>query len=160
MLRLIRDRGFQLAYRIAHALRVCWWRLAKPRIVGCQVLAFDEQGRLLLIRHSYGSRQWMLPGGGMKRGEDPLAAAAREMREETGCGLEDAREIAIADEPLHGARNRVHVVTGRALGMARPDGREVVEARFFAPGALPDQMPERLRERLADWLAASRSQQR
>lgn len=155
MLRLIRDRAFRLAYRTAHALRIRWWRIAKPRLTGCRVLAFDDAGRLLLIRHSYGSGRWMLPGGGVKRGENPLAAAAREMREETGCALEAAREIAFIEEPLQGARNCVHVVTGHTQGAPRPDGREVVEARFFATDALPAEMSPRLSAGLAGWLAAA-----
>lgn len=161
MLRLIYEGGIRSAYRVAHALRVVWWRIARPRVIGCRVLAFDEAGRLLLIRHSYGSGRWMLPGGGMKPDENPLAAAARELLEETACTLEAAREIAVVEEPLQGARNCVHVVTGHTRDTLRPDGREVVEAKFFPPAALPHNMSPRLNEGLAAWLAAaSASEQR
>ena len=36
------------------------------------------------MRHTYGNRAWDLPGGGVKRSEQPLAAARREMSEELG----------------------------------------------------------------------------
>jgi 8-oxo-dGTP pyrophosphatase MutT (NUDIX family) len=39
---------------------------------------------VLLVRHTYGSRLWDLPGGGRHRGEPPIDAARREMREELG----------------------------------------------------------------------------
>ena len=41
-----------------------------------------RDGRLLLVRER-GAKHWSLPGGGMKKGEDPLAAAIRELDEET-----------------------------------------------------------------------------
>ena len=35
--------------------------------------------------------------------------------------------------------------------MPRPDGREIVEARFFPLHSLPEPMLDRTRERLAAW---------
>jgi 8-oxo-dGTP pyrophosphatase MutT (NUDIX family) len=54
------------------------------------VLVFDADGRVLLVRHTYGDRRrWELPGGWVQRGEDPAVAAARELAEEVGlAGLE------------------------------------------------------------------------
>jgi 8-oxo-dGTP pyrophosphatase MutT (NUDIX family) len=157
MLHLIPKRLHRLAYRLAHALRRVWWRVARPRVSGCRVLAFDGEGRVLLVRHSYGSGNWMAPGGGLKRGEDPLPAAARELAEECGCRLEDAWRVALVEEPLNGATNAVHVIAGRAVGEAVPDGREVIDARFFAPEALPQPMSALLRRDLPGWLAAVKS---
>jgi len=39
-------------------------------------------GRLLLVRER-GAKHWSLPGGGIKKGEDAVAAAIRELDEET-----------------------------------------------------------------------------
>ena len=41
-----------------------------------------RNGRLLLVRER-GAKHWSLPGGGMKKGEDPVTAATRELYEET-----------------------------------------------------------------------------
>jgi ADP-ribose pyrophosphatase len=51
------------------------------------VVAFDEQDRLLLVRqYRHGTTGFSLeiPGGCIDPGEDPAAAALRELREETG----------------------------------------------------------------------------
>ncbi|WIV58393.1 NUDIX hydrolase [Amycolatopsis nalaikhensis] len=49
-------------------------------------IAFDAQGRLLLIRRANdpGSGQWSLPGGRVEPGETDEKAVVRELREETG----------------------------------------------------------------------------
>jgi 8-oxo-dGTP pyrophosphatase MutT (NUDIX family) len=157
MLHLIPPPLHRLAYRLAHRLRKVWWRLRRPRVVGSRVLAFDAAGRVLLVRHSYGTGNWMAPGGGMRRGEDPLRAGARELREECGCGLEEAWEVVLVEEPLHGATNEVHVVAGTVVGIPVPDGREVIETAFFAPEALPLRMSDLLRRDLPGWLRAAKA---
>ena len=42
-----------------------------------------KDGKLLVVRER-GARHWSLPGGGMKKGEEPIEAACRELDEETG----------------------------------------------------------------------------
>jgi ADP-ribose pyrophosphatase len=78
------------------ALREDTWRLpdASERVypilvvgVAVAVLAFVESDRVLLVRqyrHLQRGLSWELPGGGARPGEDPLAAAQRELREEGG----------------------------------------------------------------------------
>ncbi len=157
MIRLVPAPLHRAGLRFAHALRKQWWRLRQPLLLGCRVLAFDGQGRVLLIRHSYGSGRWMLPGGGIARGEQPLAAACRELLEETGCTLDDPRLFAVADEPLSGTVNRVHLVTGTASGPLSPDGREVIEAAFFGEAALPANLSPALAAGLPGWLTAAKA---
>lgn len=155
MFHLIPAPLHRLAYRFAHSLRKTWWRTARPTIYGVRVLALDAEGRVLLVRHSYGSRQWSPPGGGMRRRENACAAGLRELREETGCAIEGIHEIARTQEPLHGATNVVRIVGGPIVGTPRPNQREIVEARFFAPDALPERMPPRLRAYLPAWVKAA-----
>lgn len=155
MIRLVPAPLHRLALRTAHALRKAWWQVRQPLLLGCRVLAFDDGGRVLLIRHSYGSGRWMLPGGGIARGEEPLTAASRELAEETGCVLEAPRLFAVVEEPLSGAVNRVHLVTGTARGPLRPDGREVIEAAFFAANDLPANLSPVVGRGIAGWITAA-----
>lgn len=137
MLRLIPTPLHRWLYRFAHALRRRWLRLRGGKIEGCSVIARDDQGRLLMVRHSYGGGGWEFPGGGVGRGENSEAAARREFREELGCGLDGLTRLGTIEEPYHGAINVVHVFAGLVEGEPRADGRELVEARFFPRDALP-----------------------
>lgn len=153
MFYLIPRRLHRLALRTGHAARLVWWRWRKPVLDGCRVLAFDSAGRILLVRHTYGSGRWMLPGGGLVRGEDPVAAARRECLEETGCALAEPRLLTVISEPLAGATNRVHLVNGRIAGEPSADGREIAEAALFAVDALPSPRSIQLERELARWIA-------
>lgn len=157
MLRLIPRPLHRVLLVQAHRVRLVWWRIRKPLLLGCRVLAFDGEGRILLVRHSYGSGRWMLPGGGIGRDEPPLLAALRELAEETACALEDPRELAVIEEPLAGTVNRVHVITGCARGVPQGDGREIVAAEFFAPDALPPNLAEQLQRNLAEWIRTAKA---
>jgi 8-oxo-dGTP pyrophosphatase MutT (NUDIX family) len=152
MLHLIPPPLHRSAYRLAHRLRLLWWRVRRPRIRGVRILAFDAQGCVLLVRHSYGSGNWMLPGGGLGRDEDPVAGAVRELAEEVGCRFDDARLVEVLEEPLAGACNSVSVVTGRTAGRPSGDRREVVAAQFFAPGCWPDDFSPAHRAEIDAWV--------
>jgi len=157
MLHLIPAPVHRTALRLAHALRKRWWRVRAPSLRGCRVLALDRTNRVLLVRHSYGSGAWMPPGGGVGAREAPLAAALRELAEETGCRLDRPVEVGLAAERLHGAGNLVHVIAGRTASTPRIDGREIVEVAFFALDALPGHMPAGLGEDIARWVAIYRN---
>lgn len=68
--------------RLAHRLnRIRLW-LTRPITIGVRVLLVKDGG-VILVRHTY-QAGWLLPGGGVQRGETPEQAARREVREETG----------------------------------------------------------------------------
>ena len=149
MLHLIPAPLHRAGLRLAHALRKRWWRLARPRLTGCCMIGLDGEGRVLLVRHSYGLRLWALPGGALRRGEDPARAAQREWREEIGCPLAAMRPVAVLEHDLHGARGTVHLFAGLVAGEARTDGREIAAIGFFARDALPPERSRTVDERLA-----------
>lgn len=67
-------------------MRQIFLRVLNPSVmIGAMALIQDEQGRVLLIEHTY-RRQvpWGLPGGWLKAAESPEAGLMREVMEETG----------------------------------------------------------------------------
>lgn len=136
-----------------------WWRIRKPHRRSAHVVAFDEEGRVLLVRHSYGRPVWALPGGGMGGGEDPAEAAAREFREELSCELGDLIPLGRIERDESGSRDLSYVFTARLDGTPVADQREVVAVGLFDPDALPANCGRHS----ATWVAkalAARSQQR
>ena len=129
-----------MALRVAHRLRGQVRRWLKPNLSGVSLIAIDGEGRVLLVRHSYGSGAWSLPGGGLKRNEDPEAGMRRETREELGCELLVLEPLAPFGETLSGAPHVAYLFVGQLAGQPLPDGREILEARFFALDALPAPM--------------------
>ncbi len=124
-------------YRLADWARRRWWRIRKPRRSSAFVVAFDDTGRVLLVRHSYGRPVWAVPGGGMGRREDPAAAAAREFREELGCELADMVALEPSERDVSGSRDLQHLFAARLAGVPRADRREILAAELFDPIALP-----------------------
>lgn len=147
----------RLALKPVHRLRHRWRRWRKTPLEGVTMIARDPEERLLLVRLSYAEPGWSLPGGGAKRGEDMAAAAARELAEETGCEAQRVRLVGRMEEVLSGSPHTAHVFTCLTHDLPRPDGRKVVEARFFPPHSLPYPMTERTQARLAFWREAERA---
>src|SRR5215475_7033205 len=56
--------------------------ILNPVALGACALV-EREGKILLVRHSY-VPGWLLPGGGVGRGEPPADAVVRELREEIG----------------------------------------------------------------------------
>ena len=66
--------------------------------IGAAAVITDEQGRILLVHHTYGQFNWEIPGG---LGEDDESAeenALRDVREETGLSVAVERLVAVSFE--------------------------------------------------------------
>ena len=48
------------------------------------------EGKVLVVRGWLGNGKWVLPGGGLHKGEDPMAGVLRELYEETGVKLDSS----------------------------------------------------------------------
>jgi len=138
-----------LAYRLRRrAMALVGWRTR-----GVKVMAFDADGRVLLVRHRYGrSDLWMLPGGGIARGEAPADAARRELYEETRCRLADLAPVGTWETRAEGRRDTVHLFRGTTADGPAADGIEIADARFFAPAALPEAASPATRRRVDEAL--------
>ena len=141
-----------LGMRLANRLRFAWWRIRKPHVYGAKVIVLNADGAVLLIRHSYiRSHQWMLPGGGIGRGELPADAAVREVREEVGLSVDRVDHHGEFLDTSTGAQNHIHIFVARHVtGMPRADGIEIIEAMWFPLDALPSTLASASRARIEE----------
>jgi ADP-ribose pyrophosphatase YjhB (NUDIX family) len=151
MLRLIPRRLHRALMPVAHRWRHRWRKFRRAPLVGVSVFVTDTEGRLLLVRHSYGSGGWAIPGGGMSAREHPESAARREISEEAGCTLEGVRVLERLEETISGSPHTAWLVAARTRDRPKPDRREVVEARFFPTHSLPEPLTPLTRTRIAAW---------
>jgi ADP-ribose pyrophosphatase YjhB (NUDIX family) len=89
-------------------------------------LAYDDSGRLLLVRRANepGRGLWSLPGGRVEPGEDDAAALVREMAEETGLVVQPGDLVGRVHRGVYEiADYRCHVVGGALL--AGDDAQDV-----------------------------------
>jgi rSAM/selenodomain-associated transferase 1 len=132
---LLRDR-----LECADGTRREYLYLAVPRAVF--VVAVTPEAEVLLVRqYRHPVRDWTLevPAGAVEDGEDPRAAAARELAEEAGARGGDWRHLGtfFSSSAHLSLRSDAYLATGVAVGPPRPDpGEEVVVVRVPVAEAL------------------------
>ena len=136
---------------LAHIVRHYWRRWRGVRLVGVSVIITNLGGDVLLLKHTYGPKVWGLPGGGLRPGEDPEAAARREGQEELGITLTRIEPIGTLEEVLSGSPHTAHLFAATCNLNPRPDRREIAEARFFPSHSLPEPLGRITRARIDAW---------
>ncbi len=143
------DLGKPLVKRLA----VWFGLLTRATTLGVRGVVRDDDGRVLLVRHTY-LPGWYLPGGGVDPGETVAAAAAREVVEETGVTTTGApRLFALYLNRRVSRRDHVALLVFDAP-VGRPTPRraalEIAEVGFFPLAALPEAVTAATRRRLAE----------
>ncbi len=100
------------------------------------MMPVDEKGRVLLVRQfrlAAGTRLWELPAGRVDEGETVLAAARRELIEETGYRARQWTKLVTyyASPGYVSETMTIFVATGLTAGEATPMEDERIECRWF-----------------------------
>lgn len=125
-------------------------------VIGAACAIFDGAGRVLLVRHSYGRRNWELPGGASLPREEPDATARRELEEETSLRLGGGDLSGVYYEPDGGKLGpAVHFVfrfPWSAGLVPAPRPPEIDDVGFWPPDRLPTPISDFTERRIADAL--------
>jgi ADP-ribose pyrophosphatase YjhB (NUDIX family) len=121
--------------------------------LGVRIVVLDDENRVFLVRHGY-APGWLLPGGGVERGQTVYDAVERELAEEGGI-VPDERPV------LHGLFSNEakfrgdHVACFVLRRFTRTDWTptlEIREAGFFPVTDLPEGTTGGTRRRIAEVL--------
>lgn len=126
-----------------------WWRVNRGMTLGVRGVATDDEGRVLLIRHTYVDG-WFFPGGGVESGEVAHEALAREMAEEGGVEAEGAPVLfgVYSNAPAFANDHVLLYRVPKWRPCAPTSEGEIAERGFFALDALPAGVSKGTRARL------------
>ena len=127
-------------YRNFHRIVKVYWFIFRPKTSGAICLIKNNKEEFLLIRQTYGSRKWTLPGGGIKKGEDPQETVTREVKEEVSLDIKDITFLGNYDTNFEYKRDRVFCYRAKLKDehvAEKIDGGEISEARWFKLDAFP-----------------------
>lgn len=99
--------------------------------VGVLAVEGDEVYLVGQYRYTLERYSWEIPEGGCPEGEDPLAAARRELEEETGLRARHWRRMgeAYLSNSVTDERAVWYLATGLTQGESRPEGTEQLKVR-------------------------------
>jgi len=131
--------------------------IVRPRYrIAVAAIIFDDQGRILLCKHTYRKfHPWGLPGGGLEYRERPEDGVRREVWEETGLEVQ-VEKLLYAE----GAPNNQHIsliyLCKIVDGVFQPN-YEISQTEFFSMDGWPKLLPteQALIERVANILSLS-----
>ncbi len=98
------------------------------------IVALDDDERVWLVReflYPLQTAEWFLPTGAVERGEEPLAAAQRELAEETGlrAGIWTALGAYTLSPGISPQVGHIYLARGLRHGVAAPEGTEQITTR-------------------------------
>lgn len=132
-----------------------WHRQVRGMTLGTRTLVFGEsRQRVLLVQHTY-AEGWMLPGGGVERGETIYESAIREVREEAGVMVDETPRLQgfCCNDAIFPGDHVAILIVEQFSREEFTGNAEIAAAEFFPVGAVPDGTTAGTRRRIAEALA-------
>ncbi len=129
-----------------------YFLISRGLTLGVRAVLRSDEGKYLLVRHTYTSG-WHFPGGGVEKGQTAEAALRAELQQETGLVL-------VGHPVLQGVflnsaiskRDHVLVYTCDSSGElpSRAPSREIAEFNYFGVDDLPEDIDPGTKRRIQE----------
>ena len=117
-------------------IHVLAMRMYRPKFrAAVAAMIFDEQGRVLLFKHTYRKFEWGIPAGGLEYNEQPEQAIVREFFEETDMQIKVER-LLLAESSKED-RNISLIFLCKIVGGTFKESSEISEIKYFNVNELP-----------------------
>jgi 8-oxo-dGTP diphosphatase len=123
--------------------------------LGVAAIILNDDGHILLVKHSYGRFNWELPGGGAEAGESIVETALREVREETGLRVAAERTTGVYYEPVTDFLHFACLCRRLDADVPFPADAEITECAYWPPNALPRPISDFTIRRIEDALSGA-----
>ncbi|MFE4714318.1 NUDIX domain-containing protein [Paenibacillus sp. NPDC056722] len=127
-------------------------------MIGAAAVILDPEGRVLLVKHSYGKNNWDLPGGKAEDNESAEETAKREVHEEVGLQVGVRQLTGIYYDPNYDMHHFVFIASNESDGAPQPSSPEILECRFFSRDDLPRPISDFTCKRIEDAINDDRQQ--
>jgi len=101
-------------------------------------MIFDEQGRVLLFKHTYRKFEWGIPAGGLEYNEQPDTAIVREFFEETGMQIK-VEKLLLAESSKED-HNISLIYLCKIVNGTFKESSEISEMKYFDVNDLPQML--------------------
>jgi 8-oxo-dGTP pyrophosphatase MutT (NUDIX family) len=134
--------------KIIAFLRKIYWFIFRPETYGVKALVFNEKNQVMLVKNTYDKR-WLLPGGGIKRGESPEEAVKRELREETGIEITGLHIVGEYLSTREYKKDTIYLFyVEKYMSNKNPGSPEIEKITFFDKDTIPENASEPTKERI------------
>lgn len=124
-------------YKVGYPIARVVWFFTRPTTHGVRCLLVNN-GKVLLITHTYGSVLKTTVGGGINKRETPQEAVLREVREETGIVLHSATEVGTVLYTKEYKIDTIHVFIAETKTTELTlDRSEIKEAAWYPLDTIP-----------------------
>jgi 8-oxo-dGTP diphosphatase len=114
-------------------------RTVRPKFrVAVAAMIFNDQGQILLFKHTYRKFEWGIPAGGLEHGEQPEKAIVREFYEETGMQIEVQRLLLAQSAKADHHVSLIYLC--KIVSGTFRESPEISEMKYFDVNELPSML--------------------
>ena len=130
-----------IKYEFIFLLKRIYWFIFRPRTKGVKCI-LENNGKILMIRRTYGTDKWVFPGGAIKANETIENAVRREIQEDLDITLDQLRSLGSFTQTIHHRQETLHCFAGTiSSNSLRLDKEKIQEVRWFDISELPELTP-------------------